>query len=155
VRNEKTGLCAVHLGRNIVTNAGDDYYAQSAAGETPDNSFGDMELGDSSSSAPAKTSTTSSINLISGTPKTVSATYPLTDDTDTDNSGADTDVLTWTFEWSKADFNSTNITDFIICVNGHGAGAPVLTHGEFTGGAFTKTADDTLKVILNHPFTGS
>ena len=154
VRDEVTGLYRVHETRNIVTDAGDLHYAQRGAGEAVTNSFDSMELGDSSSSAPGKTSTTSSITLIAGTAKTVKSGYPQTNDGDADNTGSGTDVVTWTFEWAAGDFNSSDITDGIIAVTGHGAGADVLTHFEFTGGSFAKTSSDTLKVIVNHTMNG-
>lgn len=149
-----TGRKRVFETHNIVTNAGDIHYAQRGAGEAVTNAFDSMELGDSASGAPTKTSTTSTINLIAGTAKTVKATYPLTNDGDADNTGAGVDIVTWTFEWAAGDFNSSDITDGIIAVTGHGAGADLLTHFEFTGGSFAKTASDTLKVIVNHTFNG-
>lgn len=154
LRNEETGLERVYVTHNIVTDAGDTHYAQRGCAESPTNAFDQLELGDSSSGAPGKSSTTSTINLIASTAKAVKATYPKTNDGDSDNTGAGVDVATWTFEYTAGDFNSSDITDGIICVNGHGAAAPVLTHFEFTGGSFAKTASDTLKVIVNHTFNG-
>lgn len=154
VRNEETGLYRVHETHNIITDAGDVYYAQEGAGEAPTNAFDSLELGDSSSSAPGKSSTSDSINLIANTAKTVKAGYPQTSDPDADNTGDGADVVTWTFEYAAGDFNSADIADGIIVVTGHGAAAPALTHFEFTGGAFAKTASDTLKVIINHTFNG-
>lgn len=154
LRNPNTEREIVIPGINIVTDAGDVYYAESGAGETVTNAFDQMELGDSASSAPGKSSTTSSINLIASTAQAVKATYPKTNDTgDADNTGDGVDVVTWTFEWSAASFSSSDITDGIISVSGHGVGAPVLTHFEFAAG-FSKTTSDTLKVIVNHTFNG-
>ena len=144
----------IYRTHNIVTDAGDIHYAERGAGETPTNAFDTMELGDSTSGAPGKSSTTSTINLIASTDKVVKATYPKTNDGDSDNTGAAADVVTWTFEYGAADFTSADITDGHIAVAAHGAAAPVLTHFEFSGGSFAKTASDTLKVIVNHTFTG-
>jgi len=152
LRDEKTGLCRVHRTRNIVTDAGDTYYAQQAANESPTNNFTQMELG--TAGTPGKAATTSSFTLIASTAKTVKATYPKTADADTDNTGDGADVVTWTFEWAAADFNNAAITHGWIVVSGHGAGAPILTGFAFSGGALAKTASDTLKVIVNHTFTG-
>lgn len=153
LHNEETGLVTVHRTHNIVTNAGDVYYAQMAGGETPTNDFDTMWLG-SGGSAPGKGNDSDDITLIASTAKTVKSTYPKTDDDDSDNSGAGADILTWTFEWSGADFNHAAITDGAIGVGAYGSAEPVLTHFEFSGGAFAKTASDTLKVIVNHTFTG-
>src|SRR5690554_3848108 len=154
VRNEETGLYRVYETKNIITDAGDIYYAQLGAGEAVTNDFNALELGDSSSSAPGKSSTTDSINPIASTTKTVKSGYPQTNDADADNTGEGPDVVTWTFEYAAGDFSSADIADGIICVSGHGAAAPVLTHFEFSGGSFEKTASDTLKVIVNHTFNG-
>ncbi len=154
--DQETGLVRVHKTRNIVTDAGDEYYAEAGAqkgGESVTNDFGEMELG--SAGTPGKAATTSSFTLIASTEKTVKATYPKTDDTgDADNTGDAVDAVTWTFEWTAADFNHAAITHGWIDVTAHGAGAPILTGFAFTGGAFAKTATDTLKVIVNHTFNG-
>lgn len=156
VTDERTGLSVVHRTHNIVGDAGDEYYAEAGAqkgGESVTNDFGEMELG--TAGTPGKAATTSSFTLIAGTPKTVKATYPKTNDTgDADNTGDAVDAVTWTFEWSAADFNDAAITHGWIDVTAHGAGAPILTGFAFTGGAFAKAATDTLKVIVNHTFNG-
>lgn len=154
VRNEETGLVTVHRTRNIITNAGDVYYAQRGAAETPTNAFDTMWLGTGGSSAPGKGNDSDDIEFIASSAKTVKSTYPKTDDDDADNTGALADAVTWTFEWAAGDFNNAAITDGAIGVGAHGAAEPILTHFEFTGGAFAKTASDTLKVIVNHTFTG-
>lgn len=152
LRDEETGLERVYVTHNIVTDAGDTHYAQRGCAETPTNDFTQMELG--SAGTPGKAATTSSFTLIASTAKTVKATYPKTNDGDSDNTGAGVDVATWTFEWTAGDFNHAAITHGWIVVSGHGAGAPILTGFAFTGGAFAKTASDTLKVIVNHTFNG-
>lgn len=155
VTNQETGFVTVHRTHNIVTDAGDEYYAELGAEESPTNVFDSMSLGTAASSAPGKGNDWSDLTEIASTNKLVKATYPLTNDTgDADNTGDGIDVTTWTFEWAGSDFNSVVITDGVI-VAGAGAGSePLLTHFEFTGGVFTKTATDTLKVIVNHTFTG-
>ncbi len=158
VTNQETGLITIHETHNIVTDAGDEYYAEAGAqkgGESVTNDFDSMSLATAASGAPAKGNDWSDITEIASTNKLVKATYPKTNDTgDADNTGDAVDAVTWTFEWTAADFNSTVITDGVILV-GAGAGSePLLTHFEFTGGVFTKTATDTLKVIVNHTFNG-
>lgn len=155
LEDEDTGLVRVHRTHNIITDAGDTYYAQMAAGETPTNAFDSLWLGDSTSTAPGKANDSDDLNVIASTTKTVKATYPKTNDTgDSDNTGDGVDVVTWTFEYATSDFNDTAITDGMIGVGAYGAAEPALTHFEFTGGSFAKTASDTLKVIVNHTFTG-
>ncbi len=158
VTDEETGLQTVHRTHNIVTDAGDEYYAEAGAqhgGESVTNAFDSMSLGTSASAAPAKANDSDDLTEIASTNKLVKSTYPKTNDTgDADNTGDGVDVVTWTFEWAAGDFNSTVITDAIILVGAKGAAEPILTHFEFTGGVFTKTATDTLKVIVNHTFNG-
>ncbi len=158
VTNQETGLITIHETHNIVTDAGDEYYAEASAqfgGESVTNEFDSMSLGTSASSVPAKGNDWSDLTEIASTNKLVKSTYPKTNDTgDADNTGDGVDVVTWTFEWAAGDFNSVAITDGVILV-GTGTGTePLLTHFEFTGGVFTKTASDTLKVIVNHTFLG-
>ncbi len=154
VTDVRTGLRTIHRAHNIVTDAGDVHYAERGAAETPTDAFDSMSLGTAASGVPAKGNNWSDFTEIASTNKLVKATYPLTNDGDADNTGAATDVVTWTFEWATTDFNSTVITDAVILV-GTGAGTePLLTHFEFTGGVFTKTATDTLKVIVNHNMNG-
>lgn len=151
LRNEKTGLYRVYKTHNIITDAGDTYYAQQAANETPTNAFDSLWLG-STGSVPGKASDSDDITLIASSAKAVKATYPKTADADADNTGDGVDVVTWTFEYAAGDFNHAAITDGMIGVGAHAAGEPALTHFEFV--SFAKTASDTLKVIVNHTFTG-
>jgi hypothetical protein len=155
VTDEETGLTAVHRTHNLITDAGDIYYAQLGAEEAATNAFDSMSLGTAASGAPAKGNDSDDFTEIASTNKLVKATYPLTNDTgDADNTGDGPDVVTWTFEWATGDFNSAVITDGCILVGALGAAEPLLTHFEFSGGVFEKTATDTLKVIVNHTFDG-
>lgn len=147
----RTGLSRVYETKNIVTDAGDVYYAQQGANETPTNNFTQMELG--SAGTPGKAANTGSFTLIASTAKTVKATYPKTNDGDADNTGAATDSVTWTFEWAAGDFNHAAITHGWIVVAGHGGSAPILTGFAFAA-SFPKASTDTLKVIVNHNFLG-
>lgn len=154
LRNEETGLYRVHKTHNIITDAGDTYYAQKAAGEAVTNAFDSLWLGTTNASTPGKASDSDDITLIAGSTKLVKSTYPKTNDADADNTGEGPDVVTWTFEYAAGDFNHATITDGMIGVGAHAAAEPALTHFEFSGGAFAKTASDTLKVIINHTFNG-
>lgn len=155
LKNVETGEKRVYKTRNIITDAGDVYYAQQAGDEVPTNAFDTLWLGTSAGSvAPSKTSDSDDIGFIASSAKLVKAAYPQTNDGDADNTGAGADILTWTFEYAAGDFNNADIGDGQIGVGAHGATEPVLTHFEFTGGAFEKTSSDTLKVIVNHEFLG-
>lgn len=138
--------------KNIVTNAGDLHYAQRGAAETPTNAFGTLELG-SAGAAPAKTSDRSNMTTkISGSQLAVDGTYPKTNDGDADNTGAETDSVTWRFTYGKGVVVDAAVDRLIITNTSPGASEPVLTYATFT--AFGATADDTVKVYVNHNFLG-
>jgi hypothetical protein len=138
---------------NIVTDEGDRYYAQKAAGETPTNNFNTMYLGNGTQPTWSKTSNHGTLaGLISGSAKTVASGYPKTNDTDPDNTGGGVDVVTWKFAWAKADFSANGINQADISVAGATAASPILTGFNMT--AFDKTFNDTLTIFVNHSFEG-
>lgn len=140
-------------GKNLVTNEGDLYYAQMAAGETPDTDFtaGGLRLG-TDNTAPTK-SDTDVTTFISGSGKAVSATYPKTNDSDADNTGAATDTVSWKFSYSTSDFNASGIIEGAI-VDNITSPTKALCHFLFAS-SFTKSATNTLIVFVNHNFLGS
>ena len=152
-----SGGQALHPAANIVTAAGDIYYAQRGAAETPTNAFGIMELatGREVAAAPAKTDNRGNYDtlVIAGSQKAFDATYPKTNDGDADNTGAGTDVTTYLVSYTKADFNAASITHGLITNLTPGAAEPIMTGFQFAAG-FAKTADDTLKVFVNHTQNG-
>jgi hypothetical protein len=137
---------------NIVTDAGDVYYAQRGAAETPTNAFGIHEL--ASAGTPGKAAHRGSFTVIGATQKAHAGGYPTTDDSDADNTGAGADIVSFLASYAKADFNHSAITHGIITNTSPGASEPILTGYAFAS-AFEKTADDTLKVFVNHDFTGA
>lgn len=154
--DDPLGLCIP--GSNIVTDAGDIYYAQRGAAESPTNAFGIHELftGRESSSTPAKGDNRGNYDslAIGSTQKAHTATYPKTNDADADNTGTKgTDVVTYLATYAKGDFNATDITHGIITNSSPGGSTPILCGYQF-GAAFDKTADDTLKVFVNHEQRG-
>jgi len=137
---------------NIVTDAGDVHYAQRGAAEAPTNAFGIAEL--ASAGTPGKSASRSSFTVIGSTQKAHGAGYPRTNDDDPDNTGAGTDTVTFLASYAKADFNHAAISHGLITNASPGASEPLLTGYAFAS-AFEKTADDTLKLFVNHDFTGS
>jgi hypothetical protein len=139
---------------NIVTNAGDIYYAQKACGEAPTNVFDALHLG-TGALTPAKTDTATQFTAIVGSGKAVASTYPKSNDSDTDNTGKAVDAVTWKFSYPSSDGPWTAITEAIIVV-GSGtltSGEAVLTHFRFAA-SFDKTTTDTLTVYVNHAAEG-
>jgi hypothetical protein len=138
---------------NIVTDAGDRYYAQRAAGETPTDNFNTMYLGNGTQPTWTKTSNYGTLaGAISGSAKTVASGYPKTNDTDPDNTGGGVDVVTWKFSWAKADFSATGINQAVISISGASSSSPILTGFNMT--PFDKTSNDTLTIFVNHSFEG-
>ncbi|HEU4895116.1 MAG TPA: hypothetical protein VFT85_04705, partial [Acidimicrobiia bacterium] len=155
-----TGQKRTYVSKNIVTDAGDLYYAQRGSAETPTNftsgaTFdGIMELYNGASSAPAKSNNRSNLTgLVTGSAKAMDSTYPKTNDGDADNTGAGTDIVTYRVSYTTGEANASSIADVIITNPTPGASEPLLMHAEF-GSPFTKTSSDTLKVFVNHQMNG-
>lgn len=155
------GTKQVHESKNIVTDAGDLFYAQRGVSTLPTNFTdgssvfdGIMELYNGASSAPAKGNNRSSLaGLVTGSAKAMDSTYPKVNDGDTDNTGAGTDIVTYRVSYLTSEANAANIADVIITNPSPGASEALLMHAEFAA-AFTKTSSDTLKVFVNHQMNG-
>ena len=161
--NTITGEKSWHYGKNIVTNDGDLYYAQQAVEATPTSDFGGsngrMELR-TGSATPAKGDVFTQVTTpIPTSIQEIDSTYPKVNDSDSDNTGAGTDIVTCRTSWSTSDFNATAIIGGCIHVAGGASGATtpgatkLLTHFSLT--SFNKTSSDTLKIFVNHTFNGT
>jgi|GEM_PF-1317076 hypothetical protein len=149
LRNVHTGAFRVVFGANLVTNDGDQYYAEAAVG-SPSWSVAGMRLG--TEATVAEKTDTDVGTFLAGSGKAPKATYPKTGDADTDNTGAGVDVVTWTTEYTTAEGNGNGIAELAI-VNHLTTPTKALTHALFAA-PFDKTSSDTLKVIVNHTFNG-
>ena len=161
-------------GSNIVTNDGDIYYAKRACGETPstDENFGAVASGagatcilqnPSSANSLAKADDYGEVTnpiVTSGAQKDCTSAYPKTNDGDSDNTGAGTDVVTYKFSWttSQIDTSSGNaitggcIVDKAATLSGN---PKILTPWNFASPAsFHKTSTDTLTLYVNHTMNG-
>ena len=107
------------------------------------------------SATPAKGDTYTSVTTpITASRKVKDSGYPKTNDSDSDNTGAGTDIVTWRTSWTTSDFNATAIIGGCFHVGGASPGSSdkLLTHYSIT--SFNKTASDTLKIFVNHTFNG-
>ncbi len=148
---------------NLVGDFGDIFYAQSAAGEAVTNNFNTGYLSSVTWTVIAKdidSDDLANITLATGTgEKTVEATYPKTNDGDADNTGAGTDIVTHLFSYTKGDFDDPSVAAGAISLaanvtwGGSGGNDPVMTGYDFAS-VFEKTANDTLKVFVNHTMNG-
>lgn len=152
-----------YFGANVVTDLGDEYYAQQATNATPTNDFAGAndrcELR-TSADTPAKGDRLGEVlGVQTSTRKALTSTYPKVDNSDTDNSGRGLKVATYRYDWLTTDFNLTGLVGGAIhaaCASPSytaGTGSPLLTHFSIT--SFDKTSSDTLKLYVNHSFLGS
>jgi hypothetical protein len=148
----KSGKKRVVRASNIVTTAGQIYYAQMGVGDAPTNSFIECVLGTGTIAA-NKSNDYSSMTPIVGANKEKNIGYPKVDDDDLDNTGAGSDVMTWTFQFGMADFTSTAIAEGCITVAGPVSDSPLLTRWVW-GTPFAKDANTSLKIIVNHAVSG-
>jgi len=157
-------------GSNLVTNDGDIYYAKKGAGESPSSNenFGLTKAScilqnPSSADTPAKADDYGEVTdpiVTSGAEKLVSSNYPKSNDQDADNSGKGVDVITYKFEWTTAQIDTSSgnaITGgCILDTDATPAnGVKILTHWNFASPAsFHKTSTDTLTLYVNHTMNG-
>ena len=156
-------------GSNLVTNDGDIYYAKKAAGETPasNENFGASACvlqNPASANTIAKTDAYAQVTnpiTTTGAVRPLTATYPKTADSDSDNTGASADAISYRFDWATTQINTgagNPITGGAIYDVGQTspvAATKILTHWNFTSPAtFHKTSTDTLKLFVNHTFNG-
>lgn len=150
--NEKTGRKKFIEGKNLVTNDGDQYYAEGAVG-SPSKAMIGFHLGSDPASADVAKGDTDVNSYLAN--KATDATYPQTSDDDSDNTSGGMDVVTWRCSFGAADANVNSIGEVAV-INSLGDGNPTaaICHAVFAA-PFNKTSDDTLKVIINHEFSGS
>lgn len=151
--NEDTGAVRIIPGWNIVTNAGDVWYAQKSADETPTNDFDSLYLATTGPASPAKTDDYDDFGGITGE-KHVDTGYPKTNDDDTDNTGAGVDIVSWRFQYSTADGPFTNIEWSFISITSAGAGQAILNSYRWAA-AWSKDSSTSAKVFANHEMLGS
>lgn len=141
-------------GINIVTTKGDIYYAQSVAGESPTNDFdganSGLRLGSTATTPTKADNDVTTFLATSG--HALDATYEKTSDGDTDNTGSGANIVTWRYSYTTAEGNVSGIQEGAI-VDHRTTPTAALTHFLFAA-SFSKTSSDTLKVFVNHEFTG-
>ena len=170
LRNAHTGKIDLvrDIGPNIVTNAGDRYYAQRGAAETPTVTFnanggGQMIVAASYNATAAKTRTFGNFKLatLSGAKtyngrKTFDSGYPKTADTDSSNTGRTVDAVTYKVTYGTTVAN-TLIKALGICRHSAATGikATLLSYRTLTTAQrVNKTSSQTLTVYVNHLMNG-
>lgn len=156
LENVETGARSVHETTNIVTDDGNVYYAERGAAETPTLTIDAASVGVNTVN-PTATDDYGDLTTtgITNPEVSVQSGYPKTNDTDADNTGAGSDVVTWKFIWGTGDgiTSTNNIADVLL----HEATATgtdaILSRAEFAA-TFAKTNTDTLTVYVNHTMLG-
>jgi hypothetical protein len=154
LENHVTGKKRFIWGRNIVTTAGNVYYAQSAVAETPTNAFGPLYLSTAGPATPAVTDDYTSFDSGQQAEKACDGGYPKTDDDDTDNTGATPTTVTWRHSFATTDGPYTAIQWSFISVTSAAAASPILNSYKWAS-AWDKDASTSAKVFSNHTFLGS
>jgi hypothetical protein len=141
------------IGRNIVTDNGDQYYAEMACAQSPTKAYTTMYLASAGPGTPGKTDVRSAFTDISGSNKAKTSGYPKTADADGDNTGAGVDVISWLFAYTTGDGNWTGITHCYITIASPGAAETLLCSIKFSAG-WAKDANTSAKVFVNHTQNG-
>lgn len=152
--NHDTGAVRIIPGQNLVTDAGDLWYAQSAASETPTNDFDSLYLATAGPVTPAKTDDYDDFTLHAGSEKHVTALYPRTNDPDGDNTGSGVDIVSWLFEYTTGDGPFTAITHSFISITTAGAGQAILNSYKWAA-SWNKDSSTSAKIFANHEMLGS
>ncbi len=152
---ERTGKKRYIWGRNIVTTAGNTWYAQSACGQAPTNTFASLYLATAGPATPGVTDNYGSFTVQAGSEKAKTAGYPQSPDADADNTGDGATIVSWAFAYTTGDgpFN-TAITHSFIAKASAGGTDPILNSYKWAA-SWTKDASTSAKVFANHTILGS
>lgn len=140
---------------NIVTDAGDLFYAQRSSQEVPVNLFhlGGLILG-TAGNTPSKSSIYSDItSIIPSSFKNLEPGYPKRNDTDISNTGANIDSITYKFKYLSNEVNSANINRLAITVQNPTGSSQLLMYSVLPA-PITKTNGMVLTIFINHNFKG-
>lgn len=153
------GTTEVYEAKNIITDAGDTYYAEQGANEPPTN-FATTAgvftgiVGVATAGTPGKSATYADVTPASGGEDSPDSGYPQTNDPDGDNPGTvATDVITYRVSYATGEANDP-LTHAYVTEASPTTASPLLSVVAFSPG-FTKTSSDTLKVYVNHTFLGA
>lgn len=153
---------------NIVTDWGDQYYAERGAAQTPSITFseGMMVVAQSFTKGPATFGKTARFSFFTKMNATYTGRqlfdsgYPKTADTDTDNTGRTIDAVTYKRTYSTSQANYTIRAIGVCRLNATTAAASdsskLLSMKTMTAAQiFTKTSSQTLVMYINHTFLGT
>lgn len=144
---------------NLVTTAGDEYYAKKAiAGISPANpsaptAANGMKLGTGTTAAAKSGAGAALVTYESGSNNTFDSSFPTTIDEASDTGWS----ASYKTTWAAGDVTETALTEAVI-VNDAASDATssaANTYARVTFTAINKTADDSLIITWNHTFLGT
>jgi len=157
------GIELEFVGKNIVTDGGDTFYATKATTKTVPKNFasatagvrlgyGTTGGGDKGDTDVNTKCTAAGVGYYNRLSSTSTYPYPQTNDTEASNSGATTDCVTWYYYWYASQGSATKINEGAIVDSATNPTA-ALCHWDF-GTTFDKTTSDTLELFINHTLLG-
>jgi len=158
LENHRTGETKHIWGKNLVTDAGDVWYAESACGESPTNTFANLYLATACAEGggdPLKDSNYGDFTVHDPSgEKAKTATYPKSNDQDGDNTGAGTDIVTWLFEYTTGDGPFVAVTHSFIA-KASATGTDPILNGYKWAAAWAKDDATSAKIFANHEMLGA
>lgn len=166
-KDARTGqtLRVQEIGPNVVTAVGDVYYAQRGAAGTVTYTFsgGEFVAAKSYTVPTSSGKATATFGRFVGMAstytgrKTFESGYPKANDTDTDNTGKGTTVVTYKVIYGTTEANYTIRAIGICRRNGAtSSSGQLLSYKTLTSGQYVqKTSSITLTAYLNHTFLGA
>lgn len=156
--NAVSGAKLVMRGSNIVTTAGEYYYAEMVCSTDPtddfDNSTAGIHLGNGTTGGESSTHTdVNSDDVSMYNVEALESGYPKVSCTYTENTGSGANVITWHYYWSTTEGTGTGLNEGAIVNSLTGATAALTVFD--IGSTFDKTASDTLRIFINHTVSGT
>jgi len=145
------GSVETHECKNIITSAGDDFYANRAA-KNPADTFTPTGVRLGLGTGSATKADTDVDTYLAGSEMLTDLGYPKVDDPDSRNTGAGTDTLTWRYSWVAGAIIQTGISEGAI-VDDIVTPTIALNHYYFLV-PFDLTNVDALVLYVNHQFVG-
>ncbi len=148
-----TGQRRLIWGRNIVTTAGNVWYAQLSCAQAPTNAFANVYHATAGPGTPGVSDNYGSFTVIAGSSTAKTAGYPQVPDADADNTGDGATIVSWKFAHAIADGPFTSVTHSFIAKTGAGGTDPILNSLKW-GAPWTKDTSTSAKVFFNHTLLG-
>lgn len=155
--NEDMALKELDLFNNLITNVGDEYYAERAAGiASPPNQVTGMRLGTGVTAVAKNGIGGAIVTYVTGSNKAIDATFPTSNNT---QSGAVACRIQWKTTWAAGEATANSISEVVITnetplTNVAGTAANTISRA-LLGTVVNKAAGDTLAITWNHDLLGA